>query len=193
MEKKARAIFIDRDGTLIKDEGYACAFSDALVFDFSIDAVKQINYRGYHAVIVTNQSAVARGICTLEQVEKFHREMIKFFQRKGARISQVYYCPYHEKGVVEDYVKSSTLRKPQPGMLLKAAEDFQLDLPDCIMIGDSTSDILAGKNAGCKTALVMTGLGETTRIDLEKKNIYPDMVAENLKEAVNIIFDTPVE
>ncbi len=132
MDNQTRAIFIDRDGTLIKNRGYVCFFSSAQLFEYSPRAVKKINAEGYKAVIITNQSSIARGLCTREQVENFHGELIDFFQKNDAEINKIYYCPYHEEGVIEPFIKTSILRKPQPGMILKAAKDLVLccGIPD---------------------------------------------------------------
>ena len=189
MDNLNRAIFIDRDGTLIKNMGYVCFFSSAQLFEYSTRAVRKINAEGYKAVIITNQSSIARGICTREQVENFHGELIDFFQKNDAEISKIYYCPYHEEGVIEPFIKTSILRKPQPGMILKAAKDLNIDLKFSYMIGDNSSDIIAGKNSGCRTALVLTGYGKTALTELEQKNIHPDIVADNLLNAVNLIFN----
>ena len=152
------AAFLDRDGTLIVDQGYICDFRQVRVFDFAVAAVHLLNQLGYRVVLVTNQSAVARGICSEKQIRRLHRELQGYFSRHGATIDAVYYCPYLNNGAVRHYRRSSQLRKPQPGMLLQAARDLSLDLPGSYMIGDTLDDVAAGKAAGCRTIKVNTGI-----------------------------------
>ena len=181
-----RAIFLDRDGTIIKNKGYICKFSEVEIFPFSIEAVKAINNRGYLAIVVTNQSSVARGICTEEQIGIIHDRMKRYFQKYQANIEKFYYCPYHRNGVIDRYRKDADCRKPSPGMILHAAKEFNIDLSKSFMIGDSTIDIEAGHRAGCKTVLVRTGGGKEAELDLINRKIKPDYITENILSAVFI-------
>jgi len=146
-----RTVFFDRDGTLIEDSGYPCNFRSAAVFPGAVEAVKRINDWGLLAIIVTNQSAVARGICSEDQVRRFHEDLTGYFQAKGARIDAAYYCPFLPEGTVAAYRIDHPWRKPSPGMLLAAAEEWRLDLAKSFLIGDSPRDMQAGKSTGCRT------------------------------------------
>ncbi|NIM17083.1 MAG: HAD-IIIA family hydrolase [Candidatus Aminicenantes bacterium] len=182
-----RAIFLDRDGTIIEERGYICHLSESEIFPFAFEAVRQMNQHHFKVIGITNQSAIARAICTQEQVETMHAEIREAFLQRQAVIETFYYCPYHADGVVEEFKKNHPWRKPSPGMLLQAAVDYNIDLLESYMMGDDTIDIQAGKNAGCKTVLVLTGKGRQTREKLKQNRISPDLTAENILIAFNKI------
>ena len=184
---KERAVFLDRDGTLIEERGHICSFSEVNVFSFSVEALKIMNTRDFKVILVTNQSSVARGICTELQVQDIHTKLREYFEKRGAMIDAVYYCPFHEEGIVPKYRKKDECRKPSPGMLYQAAQDFDIDLTKSYMIGDSLRDISAGQQAGCKTILVLTGHGRQAKGKITTDAIYPNYIAANLLEAVMLI------
>ncbi len=178
-----RAIFLDRDNTLIEDPGYINDPDQVKLLPGVPEALNALRQLGFKLVIVSNQSAVARGIVTEKGLVKIHDRLTELLQRSGTSIDRIYYCPYHVEGVIEKYRKDSPDRKPNPGMLLKAAQEMDIDLPASWMIGDSTRDTEAGQKAGCRT--IELDHGETRRIDFTRPR--PDFRAVNLKEAVNII------
>jgi D-glycero-D-manno-heptose 1,7-bisphosphate phosphatase len=184
---KHRAVFLDRDGTLIEEKGYICKFSEVNIFPFSLEAVKILNARDYKVIVVTNQSSVARGICTERQVQNIHERIKKYFQQYSAHIDAFYYCPYHEEGGIAKYRKKDEGRKPSPGMLFQAAQDLNIDLSKSYMVGDSERDILAGQHAACRTILVLTGHGQQVSQRLALTKIKPTSIAGNLLEAVQLI------
>jgi D-glycero-D-manno-heptose 1,7-bisphosphate phosphatase len=143
----------------------------------------------FKVIGITNQSSIARGICTIEQVERIHRQIIRILEKKGAVIDRFYYCPYHPEGTLSEFRKVSTGRKPAPGMILQAATDFNIDLSESYMMGDDRIDIETGKNAGCQTVLVLTGKGRMNRQQiLAKKNQpQPDIISENILTAIKTI------
>jgi len=190
-EKKNKAIFIDRDGTLVRLVDHCCRLEQTEIFDFSAEAVRRFKKMGFKVIVVTNQSAVARGICSVAEVEQFHRDVSEILKKEGAVLDGFYYSPYHPQGEIEEFKRSHPWRKPNPGMLLQAAEDFELDLSQSFMIGDNSGDIEAGINAGCKTVLVLTGWGERYREKLKQKGITPDIISENLLTAVADIDSYP--
>jgi histidinol-phosphate phosphatase family protein len=148
-----------------------------------------MNEAGYLSVVVTNQSAIARNLCTVEDVEAIHRKLETGLGQKGAWLDAIYFCPHHpDKGYPEEnrmYKIDCDCRKPKPGMFKRAAEAFNIDLSGSVMIGDSERDIQAGMNAGCVTIGVRTGYG------IRKTKVIPDYFFENLKEAVDFILDEP--
>ncbi|UCH93316.1 MAG: HAD family hydrolase, partial [Candidatus Aminicenantes bacterium] len=174
-----KAIFLDRDGTIIEEKGYICHLAQSEIFPFAYEAVRMMNENHFKVIVITNQSAVARGICTGEQVENLHLTIQKEFLKRQAVIDRFYYCPYHTDGVIEAFKKDHPWRKPAPGMILQAAKDFDINLSQSYMIGDDLIDIQVGKNAGCQTVLVLTGKGRQTKKKLEKENIIPDLISEN--------------
>ena len=183
-----RAIFLDRDGTLIKNKGYICEFKDVEFYPFSLEALKLINSHNFQVVVVTNQSSIARGICSEEEIIQIHIEMEKYLKTQGIFIQGFYYCPYYRNSKIIKYKIDSFLRKPNPGMLIKSAKELNINLKQSYMIGDNITDILAGERAGCKTVLVKTGHGYEFLSEIKKKNINVDIVSENLLQAVREIF-----
>lgn len=179
-----KAIFLDRDDTVIDDPGYLNEPEQIELLPGAAEALNQFKRMGYLVVIITNQSAIARGYMSEEKLEEIHQKLKNVLSAAGASIDGIYYCPYHPEGTVEEFARESLLRKPNPGMLHKAAEEMDIDLSRSWMIGDRYRDIEAGKAAGCHTILVdVPGkTRETTVI-----GPAPDRKAVNLREAVNII------
>ncbi|MCK4819636.1 HAD family hydrolase [bacterium] len=182
-----KAIFLDRDGTLIKDRGYICRFKEVEIFSFSVEAIKKLNENRYRVIVITNQSSIARGICSEDQILGIHREITAYFKYRGAIIDRFYYSPYLEDAKIENFRKKHDSRKPAPGMILQAEKDFKINLKKSFMIGDSSRDIIAGKKAGCQTVLVLTGNGKMACQELKRQNLKPDFIAENLLDAVEKI------
>jgi len=172
---------------MIEERGYICDLSESEIFSVTYEAVQLMNKNHFKVIGITNQSAVARGICTIEQVERIHREIIGILEKKGAVIDKFYYCPYHPDGALSEFKKVSAWRKPSPGMILQAAKDFNIDLSESYMMGDDLIDIKTGKNAGCRTILVLTGKGRMNKQQLLKKNIQPDIISENILTAIKTI------
>lgn len=173
-----RAVFVDRDGVLIIDPPHYAHRLDQLNFYPRVEeAIKILNENGFLVVVVTNQNGVAIGYYNEEDVKLFHQAMKEKLKEKGAYIDAIYYCPHHPEAKVEKYRLDCDCRKPNPGMLLKAAEEHDIDLKQSFMIGDKCSDIEAGIRAGCKkTILVKTGHGMNNlnkcSYDYEVNNIY---------------------
>lgn len=155
---KQKAIFLDRDGTINKYVGFLRNIDDFELIDGVSEAIKKINESGYLAIVVTNQPVIARGEVTIEQLNEIHNKMETLLGKDGAYLDAIYYCPHHPhkgyEGEIPELKIDCDCRKPKPGMLLKAADDFNIDLTKSWMIGDSENDVLAGKAAGCKTALL---------------------------------------
>ena len=179
LQNKQKAIFLDRDGTINKYVGFLRNISDFELLDGVAEAVKLINASGYLAIVVTNQPVIARGEVSYEELEQIHNKMETLLGVHGAYIDGLYFCPHHPdkgfEGEVPELKFDCECRKPKPGMLLKAAEDYNIDLENSYMIGDGKNDVLAGKAAGCKTVLI--GEGEFGQ----------DMSARSLLEAVRQI------
>lgn len=153
-----KAVFLDRDGTINKYVGFLRNINDFELLPGVADAIKLINNFGWLAIVVTNQPVIARGEVTREELEKIHMKMETLLGKEGAYIDALYYCPHHPdkgfEGEIPELKFECDCRKPKPGMLLQAADDFNIDLKSSWMIGDGKNDILAGINAGCRTALV---------------------------------------
>ena len=179
-----KAVFLDRDGTLIEDIGYMSDPEQINLLPAVPKALIELREMGYKLVVVTNQSAVAQGIISEQVLSKIHDRLNQLLTAKKARLDRIYYCPYHPDGAVQKYRKQSQLRKPNNGMLLKAAKEMDIDLSQSWMIGDAYSDVTAGYKAGCKTILLNT---PTSYKHPVPGDATPDYKAVNITEAVNII------
>ena len=158
LSNKQKAIFLDRDGTINKYVGFLREIDQFELLPNVTKAIKKINDSGYLAIVVTNQPVIARGEVTFEQLNEIHNKMETLLGNDGAYLDGIYYCPHHPhkgfEGEIPELKVECECRKPKPGMLLEAAKDFNIDLSQSWMIGDSDNDILAGENAGCFTARV---------------------------------------
>ena len=185
---KRRAVFIDRDGTISEEIGYVNHVSRYRVFPFAAEAVRALNEAGWLAVLVTNQAGVARGYFNEDMIGEVHEVLTAELARGGARLDAIYYCPHHPSVGEPPYRLDCDCRKPRPGLLRRAAEEFGLDLADCWMVGDRYSDTELARNAGVRSAFVLSGYG---RGEWEHQRPVwkhqPDLVAENLLEAARKI------
>ncbi len=180
MNSNARAVFLDRDGVITVDCGYPNKLSDMELLPGAGEAITKLNKAGFIVIVVSNQSAVARGYCEEEAVLRFHKKMINALNDLGAIIDDIYFCPHHPEGKVDRYKKICHCRKPEPGMLKEASVKHKIDLKNSWMIGDRDSDIAAGKSAGCKTIL----------INNSQTKISVDYCATDLNKAVEFILDS---
>ncbi|MBN1382089.1 MAG: D-glycero-beta-D-manno-heptose 1,7-bisphosphate 7-phosphatase [Deltaproteobacteria bacterium] len=186
--KKNRAVFLDRDGTMNEEVGYLDSLDNLRLFAETSEAIKRINKSGLKAVVVTNQSGVARGYFTESFVEETHRRIQDLLKQADAHIDAFYYCPHHDKEGQEPYLKVCDCRKPKPGMLLKAAEDLDLDLAGSYMVGDTLKDMETAKNTGMKGVLVRTGHFSADQNSSDDWGTgQPDYVAADILAAVNWI------
>jgi D-glycero-D-manno-heptose 1,7-bisphosphate phosphatase len=188
MSGARRAVFIDRDGTISEEVGYVNHVSRYRVFPFAAEAVRALNAAGWLAILVTNQAGVARGYFKEELIGEVHKVLTDELERGGARLDAIYYCPHHPTVGEPPYRFDCDCRKPRPGLIQRAAADFRLDLARCWMVGDRYGDTELARNAGVRSAFVLTGYG---RGELEHQQPAwrhrPDLVAENLLEAVREI------
>ena len=163
LSHKQKAIFLDRDGTLNKHVGFLRSPEELELIEGAAEAVREINHSGYLAIVATNQPVIARGEVTEEGLELIHQKLETLLGREGAYLDAIYYCPHHPdkgfEGEVEELKVICPCRKPSPGMLLRAAKDYNIDLSESWMVGDSENDVLAGKNAGCRTLLLEDAKG----------------------------------
>lgn len=153
------AIFLDRDGTICYEVNLLSDSRQLKLIDGAAEAIRLINDSDYLAIVVTNQPVIARNLCSLEELEYIHSKLETMLGSQGAYINAIYYCPHHpDRGYPEERVEykiDCECRKPKPGMLLKAAKDWNIDLGRSYMIGDTERDILAGRNAGCKESVMI--------------------------------------
>ena len=180
-----KAVFLDRDGTINEDVGYLHKIEDFRFIPNAIKALQKLSKTNYKIIIISNQPVIGIGITTENNYLKLQGGILEKFKKNNIRIDATYYCPHHPKRGVGKYLKDCEFRKPKPGMLLKAANDLEINLKESFMVGDKRSDIKAGSNAGCKTILVKTGKGgEGGDTDFDFK---PNHIVKDLSEAINLI------
>jgi len=181
------AVFIDRDGTLNEDCGYIADPKDLVLYPFAGHAVRLLNDNGVKAIVVTNQSTVARGYCSEQMIETIHSKLRDELHKQGAHLDAVYYCPHHPEIGGEQYQVDCCCRKPKAGMLRQAAREHNIDLERSYVIGDKTLDIEMARSVGARGALVLTGYGRDSIRRLEGKALQPDFISDNVLEAVRTI------
>jgi D-glycero-D-manno-heptose 1,7-bisphosphate phosphatase len=181
---KNRAIFLDRDGTLGGAGGF-CHPDDFEFYEFTFEAIKRINQAGFKAVVISNQSRIAKGQITFSQLENSIKRLNLSLEQHSAKLDAWFICP-HQKS------DHCNCKKPKPGLFLQAAQQLEIDLPNSFMIGDhGENDMLAGASIGCKPILVLTGLGCGSNNEFRHTwdSIEPVCVAKNVLEAVQWILE----
>ncbi|HSB11892.1 MAG TPA: HAD family hydrolase [Blastocatellia bacterium] len=184
------AVFIDRDGTLNEDIGYVSTPEGLILFPFAAEAVRLVNRAGLKTIVITNQSGIARGMYSEQTLNAIHSTMLEKLASEGAIVDAIYYCPHHPEIGGPLYRIDCNCRKPQTGMLEAARREHNIDLARSFVIGDKASDIDLARNAGARSALVLTGYGRETFEHPDRWPCEPDIVAENLLEALERILDT---
>lgn len=177
-----RAVFIDRDGTLIEEAGYLNRLDRLRFFPFTVDAVRQLNRAGFAVVVITNQAGIARGIVTEDFVATTHRHISERLEAGGARVDGYYHCPHHPHGIVESFRLKCECRKPQPGLIRRAAADLDIDLASSYTVGDRWHDVQAGRAAGTSALLVRSGYGASDE-RAPRDGLIADAVVDNLAGA----------
>ncbi len=185
---KRAAVFLDRDGTINEEVGYLREPGALILIDGSSEAVRRINEAGFSAVLVTNQSGIARGYFTEAMLEVIHARLCAALAEVGACLDGIYVCPHHLEGSVAAYTRKCDCRKPQTALVKQAARDLNIELSDSYMVGDHFKDIELARNSGMRSVLVLTGHGqeEWDRADAVMRS-WPDYVAANLSGAVDWI------
>ena len=182
------AVFLDRDGVIVKHVHYLHRTAEIALIPGAADAIRRLNARNVPAVVVTNQSAVARGMLSEADLRAIHDELSRMLESEGARIDGIYYCPHHPDFGEPPYRRDCECRKPKPGLLLQAASELAIDLGESAMVGDSITDIAAGRQAGCRTAaLVLTGDGRGERELLKGADHQPDFISQDIAAAIDRI------
>jgi histidinol-phosphate phosphatase family protein len=176
------AVFLDRDGTLIKEVDYLNDPDQVELIPGAGEALKALGAAGFSLVLVTNQSGVARGLFNLETLDRIHERLTELLHEAGTSLDGIYTCNHHP-----DFGAPCSCRKPEPGLLLQAAQDLQLDLKRSWMIGDAARDLEAGRRAGTESLLVRTGKGHILEQDWRRMGHNTDCVIESLAAAPSVI------
>ena len=169
-----RAVFFDRDGTIIEDVGYPRDPRDIHLLPGAVEGLRLLQDAGLLLVIISNQSGIGRGLLTTDDLKRVHQRLIEMFSDDGITFDGAYYCPHSPDEPCE-------CRKPLPGLLLAAAEELHIDLARSFMVGDKASDVMAGRTAGCRTALIRES--KPKAITVEEDTGKPDIIVPNMLAA----------
>lgn len=187
-KNKKRAVFLDRDGVIVREPPhYVYKIEDLHILPRVAEAISLLRKENFKIVVVSNQAGIARGYFDKKDAEIFNHIMEERLRDAGAFIDAIYYCPHHPEAEVLRYRTHCECRKPNSGMLIRASREHAINLSQSFLVGDKWSDIDAGRNAGCGTILVQTGLGQE---ELKKRKNGADFLAKDLYEAANIIIKT---
>ena len=180
---RGKGVFLDRDGVICENrDDYVKSWEEFVWIPGAKEALSRLMSHGYIAIVVTNQSAIGRGIVTRETVDKVHQRMGEEIAQTGGKIEKIYYCPHKP----ED---GCGCRKPEPGLVLQAAEDLELDLRSSYLVGDNITDVEMGHKVGSRTIMVKTGKGLSELADKARWKIRPDYIAQDLSEAVDLMIE----
>jgi len=180
---KTKAVFLDRDGTLVDEVGFLSREEDIKILPNTVEAIKLLRELGYLLVVVSNQSGVARGFLTEQRVMELNEEIFRKLEASNARPDMFFYCPHHPDATVDIYRVECECRKPKPGMIAMAQELIDIDLSRSISIGDKISDVQMCKKQGGKGILVLTGYGKSELQKAGGEGVEPDFVAGDLLDA----------
>ena len=188
---KRPAVFLDRDGTINEQMGYINHITRFKLLPGVRRGVQALNEKGFLTIVVSNQSGVARGFFPIDLVEQVNSRMKHLMAERGARLDAIYYCPHHPHGSVDAYSIPCKCRKPRTGLLEKACQDFQIDLRNSFVIGDTSTDIVMASRFGLKGILVKTGygLGEAEYV-LPTIDVKPIHIADDLLDAAMWILNS---
>lgn len=181
------AIFMDRDGTIIREANFLSDIDDLKILPGVASALKKLRQAGYLRFVVTNQSGIARGYFDVETVDYLHSEIRRRLKSRGADIEKFYICPHHPDHPGSG--KECGCRKPSPGMIEAALGEWPIDLARSWVVGDKVADVELARNVGCKAALVLTGYGKEAEAELKQNGAPPDLVSINFSAAVEEILN----
>ena len=177
------ALFLDRDGTLVEPRHYPSRPEELILYPNIAPCLRQLRQGGFRVVVITNQSGLACGLFSEDDLTRMHDDLRLRLQREGVEIDGFYHCPHHPEGVIPELAIACACRKPEPGLLLAAAADLNLDLTRSWFIGDILHDVEAGNRAGCRTILVDLGTEATPESPVRA----PHYVARNTEHALRIV------
>ncbi len=174
------AVFLDRDGTIIEDVGYCRDAKDVRLMPGSAEGLRLLQEAGFKLIVVSNQSGIARGIITMEQLQEVYERFIEILKLEGITLTDYLYCPHHPEGKLAEYRKDCSNRKGSPGMILTGAYRHGIFLPESWMVGDKADDVRTGLSGGVRTIRI----GQD-----EKSGVKPEFYADNLLTAAKIIVE----
>lgn len=186
-----KTVFLDRDGVIVKDVSLLTEISEIEIPEDVPNALAKLKYEGFKLIIVSNQAVVARGLISEKDVENINADIARqIIHLGGPTFDGFYFCPHHPNATLPEYRQECNCRKPRVGMLLQASKEHNIDLTASFMIGDRITDIIAGKNAGCKTILLKTGMHKKKTIvtvDKIDNTVQADFICDSFPEATDWI------
>ncbi len=183
-----RAVFLDKDGTLIEDVPYNVNPERIVLAKGAAEGLRELHRAGYALVVVSNQSGVARGYFDKEALRRVEARLRELLAATGVPLAGFYYCPHHPEGTIPRYARACACRKPAPGLILKAAREHQIELAQSWMIGDILDDVEAGRRAGCKTILLDNGHETEWQLTPGRQ---PHFAGADLSQAAQIVLGRP--
>lgn len=177
------AVFLDRDGTINEEVGYLRDVGQLRILDGAVRGIALLRQQNLKVIVATNQAAVARGYVSELQLQRIHRQLGRSLRAAGAGLDGIYYCPHHPSEGQPPYRSDCSCRKPKPGMLQRAAQDWNVQLTRSFVVGDKITDLAAGLAVGCRLILVRTGYGRQAEREFAHQDFQPDFVAQDLWEA----------
>ena len=186
---QTRAVFLDRDGTLIEEGNYVSHLSQVKLFPYTVDAVRQLNSAGFKVVVITNQAGIARGIVSETFVAEAHAFLSERLAAGGASVDGYYYCPHHPAGIVNGLNVECECREPEAGLWGRAAVGLGIDLSGSFSVGDRWRDVAAARAAGTRSIMVRTGYGRSEE-QSAPPGVATDAIVDNLAAAVGWILET---
>jgi D,D-heptose 1,7-bisphosphate phosphatase len=190
MIERRKAVFLDKDGTIIPDVPYNVNPDFITLVDGVIEGLQLLKEEGYLFAVISNQAGVARGYFEIDALKKVEQKLNELFSQSDIEIAKYYFCPHHPAGKIPDYSFACDCRKPMPGMILQALDDLKIDANHSWMIGDILNDVEAGNRACCRTVLIENG-NETERIQGPFRT--PTFAAKTFLDAANYIKNNPYE
>jgi len=184
MSEKRKAVFLDKDGTIIPDVPYNVNPDLITLVEGVIEGLSLLKQQGYLFVVVSNQAGVARGYFKIGDLTLVEQKLNQLLNKEGIEIARYYFCPHHPNGKIEEYSITCKCRKPNPGMILQAIDDLQIDATNSWMVGDILNDVEAGNRARCRTILINNG-NETEWVEGPSRT--PDFAATTFLEAAKYI------
>lgn len=183
-----RAVFVDRDGTVNEEIDYLCEPDQIRLIPGAAEAIDRLRKSGWLVVVITNQSAVARGLLSEDTLATIHKRLCTLLAELGTRVDAIYYCPHHPTEGLTPYNLDCECRKPNPGMILKAARELNIDIAKSIVIGDRLQDLETARRVGARRILVKTGYGAGELLSLDvQREATPEYIADDLLDASNWI------
>ena len=184
------AVFLDRDGTINEEVDFVRTPDQLALIPGAGSAIHTLNQSGFLTVVVSNQSGVARGFLTEEDLTAIHARLADELARQDAHLDRIYYCPHHPTEGIAPYRSVCECRKPATGMLRAGEQDLGIDLSRSYIVGDRLGDVLVGQAVGATSILVLTGYGRTALDEASREHVTPDFVVPSIAEAVRIIVGT---